>query len=245
MPDATADVIGTLNQYFPAGIARAVLRSTLRRGGLPDEHLDESDLTSFVSALEQTLPMYIVDPERRGECIGKVRRLLPHSQRGPVSSPRPRVAPRESPRPAPAAPEPAVSTELAERLSGGVVRVRSARDVVQGCDLARETARRLGFSLLDQTKIATVASELARNILLYVGDGELRVTALEAPRGIQLVAIDTGAGIADVGLVMNSGYRSRTGMGLGLKGTKRLMDELEIDSRAGVGTTVVAKKLLS
>jgi serine/threonine-protein kinase RsbT len=252
MPDATEDVLGTLAQYFPAGIARAVLRSTLRRGGLAEEKLEEGHLPEFVSALEQTLPMYIVDPVRRGECIGRVRRLLPVESRGtpPPSSPRPRPPAREPSR-TPAektngthAGEPA--GDRVEPALGGVVRVRSARDVVQTCDLAREASRRLGFSLLDQTKIATAASELARNILLYVGDGEVRITVLEAPRrGLQIVATDSGNGIADIDLVMNSGYRSRTGMGMGLKGTKRLMDELEVASRVGVGTTVVAKKLLS
>ena len=249
MPDTTEEVLGALSQYFPAGIARAVLRSALRRGGLDDERIEERDLSELVSALERTLPMYIVDPERRGECIGKVRRLMPGEARAkPPSSPRPRVAVRESPR-IPADRASSVDAQLPSNFgarAAGVVRVRSARDVVQACDLARETARKLGFFLLDQTKIATVASELARNILLYVGDGEVRITALEVPRrGIQIMAVDSGAGIPDVGLVMDGGYRSRTGMGMGLRGTKRLMDELDIESRPGAGTTVVARKLLS
>jgi len=251
MPDSTSEVLGALGEYFPPAIARAVLRSTLRRGGLSDERVQDADLSGFVTALEQTLPMYIVDPGRRGECIGKVRRLLPAEPREvALPSPRPR-APRDTPRtpPAPAGGDPAVERPpggVPERIGGGIVRIRAARDVVQACDLAREVARKLGFSLLDQTKIATAASELARNILLYVGDGELRVGVVDPPkRGIQIIAVDSGAGIADLGLVMNSGYRSRTGMGMGLKGTKRLMDDLAIDSRAGMGTTVVATKLVS
>jgi serine/threonine-protein kinase RsbT len=249
MPDTTSEVLGALGEYFPPAIARAVLRSTLRRGGLSDERVQDAELSEFVTALERTLPMYIVDPGRRGECIGKVRRLLPADPwDGPPPSPRPRPA-RDTPR----APIAAVSVDVTipangapERVGGGSVRVRGARDVVQACDLAREVARKVGFSLLDQTKIATAASELARNILLYVGDGEVRVGVIDAPkRGIQIVAIDSGAGIPDVGLVMTSGYRSRTGMGLGLKGTKRLMDELTIESRAGLGTTVIATKLVS
>jgi serine/threonine-protein kinase RsbT len=276
LPDATDDVLGLLGEYFPPGIARAVFRSTLRRGGLPEEHLEPSELGSFVTMLEQTLTMYIVDPVRRSECVGKVRRLvsLPGAE-GPATPPTPvpRSAPREtsatpvprpSPREAAATPVPRPSPKDAVRpparaveeraqpapdavaTPGGVVRIRTANDVVHACDLARSTARAIGFTLLDQTKIATVASELARNILLYVGDGEVRVDALESPRrGIQIAAVDSGAGIADVDLVMSGGYRSRTGMGLGLKGTKRLMDVLDIDSRIGRGTTVIAKKLLS
>jgi serine/threonine-protein kinase RsbT len=258
LPDAIDDILGMLGEYFPPGIARAVFRSTVRRGGLSEERLEQDDLSTFAATLEQTLTMYIVDPVRRSECVGKVKRLVPVASTPPVATPVPRSPPKESPatpvpRPAPkestATPVPrSAPKESAEAPvpRGGIVRIRSANDVVQACDLARSTARAIGFTLLDQTKIATVASELARNILLYVGDGELRVESLEAPRrGIQIAAVDSGGGIADVDLVMSGGYRSRTGMGLGLKGTKRLMDALEIDSRVGRGTTVVARKLLS
>ena len=236
--------------YFPPAIARAVLRSTLRRGGLADDRLEAVDLASFASTLEQTLTMYIVDPVRRGECVAKVRRLLPLAGMEPTPTPAPRSSPRQTPVRPPAEPERRTpvpdGASGANGAPGGVVRVRQASDVVHACDLARATARGVGFTLLDQTKIATAASELARNILLYVGDGELRVATLESPRrGIQISAVDSGTGIADVDLVMSGGYRSRTGMGLGLKGTKRLMDALEIDSRPGRGTTVVARKLLS
>jgi serine/threonine-protein kinase RsbT len=250
MPDTTEEVLGALGEYFPPAIARAVLRSTLRRGSLPGERLQDGELSDFVTALERTLPMYIVDAGRRGECIGRIRRLLPAEAREASPSPRPRP-PRDTPRTPPAPLRGVAGIEgradgSPDRIAGGVVRIRTARDVVQACDLAREVARKLGFSLLDQTKIATAASELARNILLYVGDGEVRVSVVEAPkRGIQIAAVDAGAGIPDVGLVMNSGYRSRTGMGMGLKGTKRLMDDLAIESRAGTGTTVVATKLVS
>jgi serine/threonine-protein kinase RsbT len=250
MPDPTEDVLGALGDYFPPAIARAVLRSTLRRGEVAGERIQEGELSDFVAELERTLPMYIVDPARRGECVGRIRRLLPSERREPPPSPRPRP-PRDTPR-APPAPLNAVAgfeghaNGSSDRGSGGIVRIRTARDVVDACDLAREVARKLSFSLLDQTKIATAASELARNILLYVGDGELRVSVVEVPkRGIQIAAVDSGAGIPDVNLVMNNGYRSRTGMGMGLKGTKRLMDDLAIESRAGTGTTVVATKLVS
>jgi serine/threonine-protein kinase RsbT len=266
MPDITEDVVGALAAYFPPAIARAVLRSAVRRGGLA-ETPREQDLAELLEALERTLPMYIVDAKRRGECVESVRRLVRTEPRDPGVAPpspppsRPRAqrdtprAPAESPRPdrpvESPRPDRAERVDLEAGLAGlrpesVTVRVRSARDVVQACDLARSIAKQVGFSLLDQTKVATVASELARNILLYVGDGEVRVAALEAPRrGIEIVAKDTGPGITDVGLVLGSGYRSKTGMGMGLKGAKRLMDEFEIESRMGVGTTVFAKKLVS
>jgi serine/threonine-protein kinase RsbT len=254
--DASESVFGALTEYFPSAIARAVLRAAVRRGRLPEEGLDEGVLPEFVEALERTLPMYIVDGERRAECIGKVRRLAPGEawRAAPASAGRPvRDTPRRVPaaRPATARDEGPASSHAngngqGDGVARGIVRIRSARDVVEACDLARQVARTVGFNALDQTKVATAASELARNILLYAGDGELRVGPLETPsRGIQLTAIDTGPGIADVDRVMSSGYRSRTGMGMGLKGARRLMDELEIDSRVGIGTTIVARKRVS
>ncbi len=245
MADASDSVFGALTEYFPSAIARAVLRAALRRGRLPEEGLDDGVLPEFVEALERTLPMYIVDGERRAECIGKVRRLAPGE---PRRSPPPSVGrpQRDTPRRVAAA-RPAFShDDRGDGVARGIVNVRSARDVVEACDLARQVARTAGFNALDQTKVATAASELARNILLYAGAGELRVGISETPsRGIQITAIDTGPGIPDVDRVMSSGYRSRTGMGMGLKGARRLMDELEIDSRVGVGTTIVARKRVS
>ena len=159
-------------------------------------------------ALEQSLPMYIVDPTRRGECVGAVKRLLPARSEGEDAADPERCA---------CAP-----------------RARSCRP----CDTARSLACELGFRALDQTKIATAVSELARNILLYVGDGEVTVSAPGEPRrGIEIVASDAGKGIPDVARVMDAEYRSRTGMGKGLKGTKRLMDHLDIVTRPGAGTT--------
>jgi serine/threonine-protein kinase RsbT len=220
MDDATGSVLEALCRYFPSEIARAIHASTLRRARLDPGPLPEDGLPDFVSALEQSLPMYIVDPARRSECIGALRRLMPAYANDEPSEPSGPVS--------------------------AMVRVRSAREVLQASDTARQTARRIGFSALDQTKIATAVSELARNILLYVGDGEVHVTVLTAPRrGIEIVAVDSGKGIADVSLVMDAGYQSRTGMGMGLKGTKRLMDHLEIATRPGAGTTVTARKFLS
>ncbi len=248
MPDSTEPVLSRLAEYFPSPIARAVLRATLRRGHLPEDRLDEVALPHFIAALERTLPMYIVDAERRGQCVDKVRGLVPSDGPRTPPSPAPRP-PRDTPRRtqvARSAPIPFVEAPTephGDRNAGGVIRVRSASDVVDACDLARQVARAVGFNALDQTKIVTAASELARNIMLYAGDGEVRVTALDTPkRGIHIVAADAGPGIPDVERVMSHSYRSRTGMGMGLKGAKRLMDQLEIDSRPGVGTTVVAKK---
>jgi serine/threonine-protein kinase RsbT len=104
----------------------------------------------------------------------------------------------------------------------------------------REQAIALGFSLVDQTKLVTAASELGRNILNYGGGGEMQMVRLsEGSRtGLKLIFADKGPGIPDIELAMKDGYTTGGGMGLGLGGAKRLSSEFKIESTVGVGTTV-------
>jgi serine/threonine-protein kinase RsbT len=120
--------------------------------------------------------------------------------------------------------------------------VRSDEDVVRARQVARRIAVEMGFSLVDQTKIVTAASELARNTVIHGKGGTLRVEALnDGPRrGLRLIFEDTGPGIADVQQALRDGYTTGTGLGLGLGGSRRLMSEFTISSRPGHGTTVVA-----
>jgi serine/threonine-protein kinase RsbT len=102
----------------------------------------------------------------------------------------------------------------------------------------------LGFGSLDLTLIATAISELGRNILLYAGRGEILLsrTNRAGQEGITIVARDNGPGIPDVELAMQDGYSTSRGLGVGLPGTRRLMDEFQIASAPGEGTTVTIKK---
>jgi serine/threonine-protein kinase RsbT len=124
------------------------------------------------------------------------------------------------------------------------VLIRSDLDVLIARQRGRELARRVGLSSSDLTLVATAISELARNIFKYARQGEVLVGPLSdgGRRGIVIQARDEGPGIADVGLAMQDGYSTAGGLGLGLPGTKRLMDDFEIHSEIGRGTTVVAKK---
>lgn len=124
------------------------------------------------------------------------------------------------------------------------VAVRSDIDIVLARTAARDTAKRLGFGAIDQARIATAVSELARNIYLYAGTGTVSVRPLDRQGrcGIEIVCQDEGPGIADIPLVMQDGYSTSRGMGMGLPGAKRLMDEFELRSRAGAGTTVICRK---
>ena len=124
------------------------------------------------------------------------------------------------------------------------VSVRSEDEVVRVRQLAREWAISLGFGLVDQTKIVTAASELARNTVIYGGGGTVRFQALnDGPRrGLRLTFEDTGPGIADLQLALKDGYSTGTGLGLGLSGAKRLMSEFEIHSTPGQGTRVAVTR---
>lgn len=119
-------------------------------------------------------------------------------------------------------------------------------DIVTARQKGRELAARLGFSSTDQTLLATAISELARNILAYAGSGRIELSQVDEPgrRGIEIVALDTGPGIADVELALKDGYSTGNSLGVGLPGARRLMDDFELQSKLGVGTTVTAKKWL-
>lgn len=124
------------------------------------------------------------------------------------------------------------------------ISVSSDADVVAAREKGRELSSRLGFSSVDLTLIVTAISEVARNILLYAKQGEilLRVENGHASRGIVVEAVDEGPGIPDLELAMQDSYSTSNGLGLGLPGAKRLMDEFEIESEVAKGTRVVMKK---
>ncbi|MGY1635999.1 sigma-70 family RNA polymerase sigma factor [Geodermatophilus sp. SYSU D00742] len=140
-----------------------------------------------------------------------------------------------------------LSTPLMERgrSRDDAVRVvvRADADIVAARQAARELATRLGFSPTDITLIATAVSEVARNIVRFADSGEVVVAEVEEPRcGISIVARDAGPGIPDVDQALQDGYSTYQGLGLGLPGARRLMDEFAVVSETGRGTTVTMTK---
>jgi serine/threonine-protein kinase RsbT len=119
-------------------------------------------------------------------------------------------------------------------------------DIVRARQRARELARDLGFGPVDQSRIATAVSELARNVVRYAtaGRGEARLRSLDAPgrTGLEIVVADNGPGIANIDEALQAGFTSGSGLGLGLPGARRLMDEMEIESGVGQGTIVTVRK---
>jgi serine/threonine-protein kinase RsbT len=125
-----------------------------------------------------------------------------------------------------------------------VLPLQTDEDVVRLRKQVREDLVALGFSLIEQTKMVTAASELARNTLRYGGGGEAHIDQLtsDGRRGLSLSFVDQGPGIEDLGLALTDGYTSGGGLGLGLSGAKRLADEFAIDTAPGRGTTVTIAK---
>jgi serine/threonine-protein kinase RsbT len=127
------------------------------------------------------------------------------------------------------------------------IRIASDKDVVTARQQGRSVAVQCGFSVSEATLIATAISELARNIVSYADEGTVTLKPIHGSNGavgITIIASDSGPGIIDVAQALRDGYSSSGGLGLGLPGVRRLMDEFDINSRAGVGTTVTVTKWL-
>jgi serine/threonine-protein kinase RsbT len=119
--------------------------------------------------------------------------------------------------------------------------IRSSADVVSVRQAARALSERVGLSLVDQTKLVTAASELARNTIDYGGGGTVRLDLVEngVRRGVRLTFEDQGPGIPDVQLALKDGYTSGGGLGLGLGGARRLVNDFAIESSPGAGTRIM------
>jgi serine/threonine-protein kinase RsbT len=127
------------------------------------------------------------------------------------------------------------------------VRISGEDDIVAARQRARELARALGFGLVDQSRIATAVSELTRNVVRYalnsLGEVTLRPIDVEQDRvGLEVVVADKGPGIENIELALRDGFTSGRGLGMGLPGTRRLMDEMVVDTAPGRGTTITIRK---
>ena len=124
--------------------------------------------------------------------------------------------------------------------------INSDADIIEARIAARTMAQEIGFSGSDLVLIATAVSEVARNIVEYAKRGEVVLTQMHqaSKHGLVVIAEDSGPGIADVALAMQEGYSTARGLGLGLPGARRLMDDFEIVSKAGKGTTITMRKWL-
>ncbi|SFC72824.1 serine/threonine-protein kinase RsbT [Bacillus sp. OV322] len=125
-----------------------------------------------------------------------------------------------------------------------VIDINNEMDIVLARQTGRKVSKELDFSLVDQSRITTSISELARNIYKYALPGKIIIEAIkkENKDGIKVIAVDEGPGIPDIKKALEDGYTTSGGLGAGVPGVKRLMDEFEIDSAVGEGTKIIVKK---
>lgn len=123
---------------------------------------------------------------------------------------------------------------------GTVLALKSSDDIVRSRQKVREMAIALGFSLVEQTKLVTAASEIARNTVVHGGGGEMHLEPISngSRQGLRLTFIDQGPGIADIAQAMCDGFSTGNSLGLGLGGTQRLTEDFTIESQLGLGTRV-------
>ncbi|MBT2637969.1 MULTISPECIES: anti-sigma regulatory factor [unclassified Bacillus (in: firmicutes)] len=125
-----------------------------------------------------------------------------------------------------------------------IININNEFDIVLARQKGREVSKELLFGGVDQARITTAISELARNIYLYAGSGQITIDVLEdnGRKGIQISAADNGPGINDIRMVLQDGFSTSGGLGAGLPGVKRLMDSFDIDSMPGTGTKITITK---
>ncbi len=210
-PTLAARVLALLERRLSPITAVTALRCAARRAQLDLEPLTARELPRLTQELEQSLRLYLESHEAVVACR-EIRTL--HLQ--PDTTP-----------------PPSRSGEYRLSDEGDVVKVRGA---------ALALAQEIGFDHVDAVKVATVVSEFARNVVQYAASGSITLTALTKPRaGVEVLAEDAGPGIPNLAEILAGSYRSRTGMGLGLAGSRRLMDELTVDTSPS-GTHILARK---
>ncbi len=204
---------GILESALGGIVAHSVLITSIGRCGVDPGRLQPGDAGRLLEAIEAGTGIFLGDPGARRRIHDELTAAL-----GIEAGRPPAAGDREVP-------------------------IRTEEDIVIARNAGRDMAAAVGFQATDQVKISTVISELARNINKYTPGGSVRLRALDGNMpGIEIVAADRGPGIPHLQQVMNGEHKSKTGMGMGLLGTKRLMDHFEVQTSAGAGTTVTTRK---
>lgn len=214
-----------LSAYVSRVITQSIIRSALQRVGSTEATFERVGLDADILVeLRRGIALFIDGEERRAECIARLSELM---STGPAAG-RAAASPLRAP---------------ASRVVEVVINDENA--IVDARTRARALAIDLGFRSTEQYKIATAVSELSRNIFRYAGPGkgDIRFGPTEGLRvGMFIVARDEGPGIADLEAVLSESYRSKTGLGRGLQGCKKIMDEFSVDTAPGKGTIVRLRK---
>ena len=218
-------------------VARGALRFALHRCGLTEDELDGQPLTQgLVEELRHGLKVMSIDEHTGKLCYQALCTLVPRQ------TPAVRPAARAGATRQRAAKQPQKLPTVRRLTQGETIEIHQEEDVVRARGRARWFAQTVGFGPTEQTKVATAVSEVSRNIFVYAQDGTVSLIPLASGRGLRIEAHDRGPGIAELDRILAGEYRSRTGMGLGLLGCKRLMDRFQVETTPGEGTLVIMEK---
>ncbi len=209
-------VVQILNRYISPVIVDTVLGSAVRRSGLSLDEVVSGNSLRFVDALKKSCGMFIKTAGERALCCKELEVLFSSMQ--------------------------GLGVRRKEPITIEVVK---ESDIVLARVSGRKICQELGFSSYGQLCVATVISELARNIFNYAGVGQVELLVLSsAPAGIQIIAQDQGPGIDNLQIILDGKYKSRTGLGKGILAVKKMMDEFDIETEPNKGTRIVVKKYL-
>jgi len=217
MSSLEAKLTQILQGYVSKILAKSILTLSVSWAQVKLDNMGPEDRERLLRQITKGLKVYQKDPEKHRLCVDEVSTLLSGT------------APDREPEP----------TQLVTPVSdeSGIVTARS---------LGRDMCKKLGFSSALQIKVATGISELARNIVQYAQKGTISIKGISSPRkGIEIIAADEGPGIRDLETILAGEYQSKKGMGIGLMGTKKMMDDFEIETNPGQGTVVTVRKYLS
>ena len=237
--DLAEPILTILREHVSAPTARSVLGSARLRAELAPGPISHAGLTSLVETLTSGLRLFLPDPEAVRLCRAK---LLDLARRTASQPGIPAAAPSASPALAPSAARAPVAFNpkpepLRERA---VMSLTSEADLGPARSMARRVAITVFASLLWQTRVVTITSELARNIVQYAGSGEIAIQVIASGRCLEIIATDQGPGIPHLDSIFAGTYRSQGGMGQGLRGVKAVCDEFEIRPNGFRGTYVRA-----
>ena len=222
MNTVAGEILAILRRYLSEPTSRSLLSSAARRANLRLETMTRVDVPALVRELGPGLNIFLQEHEKLQNCKKLLASVTKESS-APSDSPTPDGNLRHQGEFDPLAQTQSQTDDMS-------IPIRTEHDVVRARTLGKEMAKQIGFSDVMQTKVATAISEAARNIFQYAGTGEVRIRRIEGkPGGIEIVARDQGPGLSEPTIILSSAYRSKWGVGAGLRGTKRLIDEFELD----------------
>ncbi len=207
-------IFDILRKYLSLIMAKSILSLSMSKSGIDIASLDSGDDRRLMRELEKGIRLYVTDPVDRRDCLARLSELLAVHADAPITAGQRRIVP-----------------------------INEEADIVTARGVGRAMCEELGFSPSVQIKLTTVISELSRNIVQYAGKGEIVLTVLENDRsGIEIFAHDQGPGIENLETILEGKYNSKYGMGMGLTGTRNLVDDFDIKTEVGKGTEVTVRK---